>query len=264
MGVEFLQEKEREFVEQGYVIFKKLYSQKEIEQIYNLTLSLMNLIKEIDYPHDNKIHKIDYKGTQFVLQFKEDNTIIHRIVWASGAQPELLSLSRAPQLLEIIATLLQSNQADHLINSIHPKLSQDSVEFKIHQDEFHRKNYDPGWVNLNNDRSYVVCITAVDNMISENGGIYVIPYSHKLGFISADEMSKLDLNQAIAPEIAPGDTFCMNQDLVHFSLPNESSLSRIILINGFSVVGANHNPYPGEGSAQLVELVSNNSYLDEF
>lgn len=266
MNEQFLQKKELEFVDQGYVIFKTLYTQTEINKISNLTLSLINMAKEIDYPHDENIHKIVHNGTQFVLQYKENNTIVHRIVWASGAQPELLPFSRAPKLLEIIGKLLQTNQADHLINSIHPKLSHDSVEFKIHQDAFHRKNYDPTWTNINQDRSYVVCITAVDNMSAENGGIYLIPYSHQVGrLLSPVELNEVNKSQAIAPSLNQGDTLCMNQYLVHFSLPNESLLSRNILINGFSVVGANHNPYPGEGSAQLIDLVTiNHAHLDNL
>ncbi len=69
----------------------------------------------------------------------------------------------------------------------------------MHQDEFHRRNFDSKWVNVNNDRTYVVCITAIDEMTEENGGIKVFPSSHKIGrVLSNEELNALDLK--------PGDT----------------------------------------------------------
>ncbi len=261
---EYLTQKEQEFVEQGYTIFRGLFSGAEIAKISEMTNNLIEMINEIDYPHDGEIHKMNYHGSQFVLQDNGVNsTTIHRIVWAAGAMPGLLEYSRSYKLTSIVAKLLQTSHVDHLINSIHPKLSHDGVEFKIHQDEIHRRTFDANWVNVNEDRTYVVCVTAVDPMSSQNGGIYVLPSSHRVRrLLSAEEISEVDVSQAIAPSLEPGDTMCMHQHLLHYSLTNHcNESSRIIYINGWSVQGANHEPYPGEGSAQPIDIRPEDDFL---
>lgn len=252
----FLQEKEQEFVANGYVIFKNLYSLPQVSRMYNIALDLIEIAKSITYPHDNIEHRINHNGSEFSLKYYQNQTIIHRISWALGSKTELAEFSRAPELLTIIAKLLQATTADHLINVIHPKLPHDNMSWIIHQDIANRMIFDPEWKNLNQDRSYVVCITAIDAMNEGNGGLYIVPGSHKTEKkLSLAELLKLDLQQSFVPNLEPGDTMCMNQYLAHYSFPNDSSSSRIILLDGFAVVGANSKPYPGDKSACKVELL---------
>lgn len=254
----FLQEKEQEFVSNGYVIFKNLYSLPQVFRMHDIAADLIEVAKNITYPHNNIEHRVNHNGSEFSLKYYQHQTIIHRISWALGSRPELAEFSRAPELLTIIAKLLQAPIADHLINVIHPKLPHDNMSWLIHQDIANRMIFDPEWKNLNQDRSYVVCITAIDAMNEENGGLYIVPGSHKIGKkLSLAELLKLDLQQSFVPSLEPGDTMCMNQYLAHYSFPNDSNSSRIILLDGFAVVGANSKPYPGEKSACKVELLGN-------
>ena len=91
---------------------------------------------------DAEIHKITHQGTQFVIQNIDEATKIYRFVWAGAAEPDLLSFSRQNKLLIPVSQLLETSQANHIINSVHPKFSGDGVEFAIHQDIYHRRNFD--------------------------------------------------------------------------------------------------------------------------
>jgi len=250
------QEKISYFLENGYIILNNLFTLDEVNivksRIYALRDEANGLSNQL---LDSQIHKILHKGTQFVVQKIDESIKIHRFVWAGAAEPDLLNISQQNKLLEPIAQILETRQANHIINSVHPKFSGDGVKFSIHQDIYHRRNFDPSWENINEDRSYVVCITAIDNVTRENGPIMVIPGSHKLGEMTKEELQHQDLSQSSPVLLNSGDTVCMHQYLVHYSMENESEVSRFVLVNGFSYPNANHAPYPGEGSGLLIDLI---------
>ncbi len=147
----------------------------------------------------NEVHKITHKGTQFVIQNIDELVKIHRIVWAGAAEPELLSISKQDKLLTPISQLLESNKANYIINSVHLKLPNDGIQFSLHQDIHHRRNYDHNWKNVNDDRSYLACVTAIDSITKENGPIMLIAGSQKKGEISREQLEdKFDLSKAIS------------------------------------------------------------------
>lgn len=263
MDENFLNQKEQEFIDNGYVVFNNLYSLAEVQKMHNIVTSIIDETQNIEYLNKNKSHVINYNGSLLHLKFHQNQTIVHNISWIMGSKPEFSDFSRAPKLLTIVAKLLQSNQADHLINVVHPKLAHDNFTWGAHQDVSNRITADSTWKNLNKDRSYVVCITAIDPMKEENGGLFIVPNSHKGGNqLSKLELKQLDISEAYVPTLEAGDTMCMNQYLVHYSLKNKSNSSRIILLDGFSVVGANSKPYFGEGSASTIELLSGENNSD--
>ena len=58
--------------------------------------------------------------------------------------------------------------------------------------------------------------------------------------------------------LEPGDVIFMNPLLIHKSEPTSATDAedkRRLFINGFSSVGANSNPYPGEGSGETNNLI---------
>ena len=248
------QEHIKNFLEQGYFILKGIFTEQEMESIENYANKLEYKARNFILA-DDQIHKIMDGGTQFVIQSIDGVFKIHRIVWAGATEPYLLNISRKSELLNAVSQILQSNYADHLINQLHFKFSNDGVKFSSHQDIHHRKNYDSKWENVNGERSYVVCVTAIDPMTEVNGPLMVIRGSNKLGELIRSELHNQFNEQNATPIILDiGDTVCMHQYLVHYSLPNESDTPRKVLINGFSSKGANHEQYPGEESAKLIEL----------
>ncbi len=244
------------FLDSGYLILPALFSSQEVEILLNKANSLeykaRNLSKNLA---DSEVHPVKEQGSVFVIQNIEQLVKIHRIVWAGAAEPDLLNISKQSKLLTPISQLLESPKAAHIINSLHLKLPNDGVEFSIHQDIHHRRNYDSNWENINGGRTYVVCVTSINSMTENNGPIMIIAGSHKQGEIPRDHLKdRFEFNTAIPLLLEPGDTACMHQYLVHWSLPNESSDSRLVLINGFAYPGANHSPYPGDGSGVIIEL----------
>jgi ectoine hydroxylase-related dioxygenase (phytanoyl-CoA dioxygenase family) len=250
-------EQKNNFLMNGYIIFPQLFSIDEVTIIANKAIDLKTIAESLaENIFDQDIHKIIYNGTQFVIQKNDDLVKIHRIVWVGSIAPDLLDISRQNKLLTPISEILRAEQANHIINQIHFKMPNDGVDFSIHQDIHNRRDFDHSWSNTNGDTSYIVCITAVDQMTYYNGPIILIPSSH-VEEVARDQLkNKFDLNDGIPLLLSSGDTACMHQYLVHWSLPNESTNSRIVLINGFSYLGANHEVYPGDGSGELVNLIA--------
>lgn len=262
-----LQERLESFLDQGYVIIPHLFNDKEInvisKSIENLKKHALDLATNVTDYMENKILS---KGTQFVIQkFADDFIQIKRTVWAGKAEPELLEISRQDKLLNIVSKLLNTTSADHIINQIHYKFPGDNISFPPHQDIHNRRAFDHLWKNVNGDRSYVVCITAIDKNTIENGPLKYVKGSHKWGEVNLDSLKDIvNLDDAEVLLLNSGDTVCIHQYLVHYSEPNLSSNSRNVLINGFSYPGANHALYPGDGSGETISLVGMDEILDEL
>lgn len=259
----FFEDKEDEFINNGYAIFRNLFSASEVARMHEISMSLVDIARNLDFPHDHKKHLIMFNNSQFDVSFYNNQVSINRISWVLGLKPEFAEFSRSPKLLHIVSKFLQSEKADHIINSIHPKFPNDNVQWLVHQDISNRLVFDPKWKYINGDRSYVACITAIDPMSEENGGIYLIPGSHKLGRISKSNILQISIDKAIVPDLEAGDVICMNQYLVHYSLFNKANSSRILIVDGFSVVGAtNVNAYKIAESDVVLNILGNDSSVN--
>lgn len=247
-----------EYNAEGFLIIRNFFSQQEVEQV---SICANRLQREAEQLVKLQNGKIMHQGTQFVIDQNAGKIQIHRIVWAGAAEPQLLNLARQPKLLVPVGQILESTQADQLINQLHYKLPNDGVKFDWHQDVKNRRTFDPAWEDLNHKGSFVQTIIAIDQMTANNGTIYYVPKSHTRGDLFLDKINdpqKLnkiaEIDKAIPMLLNPGDIVFMNPYLVHGSHPNESSVSRRIFINGFAYPGANKQPYPGEGSASRITL----------
>ncbi len=247
-----------EYYATGILIIPNFFNKQEIEQV---SLCANRLQMEADKLSQEQTGKVMHKGTQFVIDKKNNKLQIHRIVWVGSAEPQLLKLGRQLKILVPVGQLLGSTEADHLINQLHFKLPNDEVKFDWHQDIKNRRNFDPNWQDVNQKGSFVQTIIAIDPMTEKNGAIYYVPKSHTRGDLfldkitDAEELKKIgELDKAIPLLLNPGDIVFMHPYLIHGSQPNESSMSRRAFINGFSYPGANKQPYPGEGSAQRIVL----------
>ncbi|XWN35453.1 MAG: phytanoyl-CoA dioxygenase family protein [Roseivirga sp.] len=259
--IHLTQEQYEHYQQEGYVILKQLFTAEEVAEMRALADQLKETALTLGAHQSGKVM---HQGTQFVLEREQDKATIQRIVWAGAACPRLLEYGRDKRVTHLAAQILQSDQADHLINQIHYKLPGDQVQFGWHRDIQNRRNFDPNWdeQEQHNDMGgFVQVITAIDAHTEHNGPLRVIPGSHKdrttqFGPFIEDEAlpAAFDISKTIPLLLAPGDTVLMHVYLLHNSLPNHSTAERKTLINGFSLLGSNHEPYPGEGSAQPINL----------
>ena len=112
-------------------------------------------------------------------------------------------------LVSLPAQLLGSRQVTQLINQAHYKLAGDGLEFPWHQDSAHRRYGGEAWSDVNGRGSYVQTVLAVDPAYSDNGPLYLIPGSSRMGH------------------------------RVPASAPNHSTRPRRVLINGYASPGSN-------------------------
>ncbi len=249
--------------ENGYLIQQSFFQGEELDDLEHHIQIALGSVAEVPWSGNQSEEKLYSGGTLYVLGSVGQGSlpVIKRIVWAGAKFPELLAYGRHPQLRKNVAQILDSSRATHLINQIHPKQPGDGVEYDVHRDIDNRRNFDKRWLDIKGNGSFVQTMAAIDPMGEENGGLYVILRSH-------DDCSPVKGNQQIGKEyrqekhgqkmaviMEPGDMLYVHPCLVHFSGPNTSDKPRRLFINGYAYPGANHEPYPGDGSAEVISLI---------
>ncbi len=264
-----------DFFTNGIVIIPGFFSQQEVAQALESATRLQNEAEKLAEQHTGRIM---YHGTQIVIDKVGDKNEIIRIVWAGAAEPQLLELSRQRKLLIPVSQILDSDKADQLNNQLHYKFPNGSAVTTYYQDIRARKVFDADWQDLNGKGSFVMAVIALDSLNASDGTIYYVPQSHTRGDLMLDKMqdktemlvfgdlardktndkSKLymvaQLDRAVPLELEPGDLVLWHPYLIHGSDPNRFTTPRRIFLNGFAYPGANSKPYPGEGSAQQINL----------
>ncbi|NDD59152.1 MAG: hypothetical protein EBZ47_07895 [Chlamydiae bacterium] len=179
-------------------------------------------------------HFFFLEGSRVVLNTKK---AIARINGCCGIEPDLSQFIQSPKILYTFFELLGTNDLEHLIAQIHPKLPVDQVAFPAHRDIDFRKSFDPEWQDILGNGSWVICILPIDPMNQNNGGLWIDPKSFN------ESSSDMDIFWVDAQ---PGDLFFLHPYILHGSGPNESrDASRKTLLTGFCAYGANHRAYPG-------------------
>lgn len=225
---------EDQFFEQGWFVLPQVFSAAELERIRAAFERLHRLAQSL---RTTQTHA----GAYFVLEeHGAESVIVKRIVWAGGAEPELLGFSADPRLLEPVLQLLGSGHCEQLLCQAHFKMPGDGVSFDWHQDIQHRDKGPGTWRDLNGRGSYVQTILLVDDMTPSNGPLQFISRSSVQG----------DVSQAVTVTGRAGDVLFFGPYAVHGSTANDSSIPRRVLINGYAFPGANGRVYPGEGACR--------------
>lgn len=203
-------------------------------------------------------------GSQFVVEADADasdeDVRIHRVVWCGATEPILAQFGRDARLLELASLLLGGREFDHLINQAHFKFPGDGVDFDWHQDSRHRRYGTDLWTDVDGHGSFVELVTTIDAMTPDNGPLRFIPGSQRLGHLPCGTRNDLpagsfDPDRAVAVTAPPGAVVAFGPFVIHGSEPNEGDAPRRSFLNGFSLPGANHRIYPGEGAGRRVRLV---------
>ncbi|MBM4216688.1 MAG: phytanoyl-CoA dioxygenase family protein [Gammaproteobacteria bacterium] len=252
----------REFYEQGWTIVPSLFSADEMfvarrafERLYDKAQQLRTTQN-----HDGAFFVLDAPAVGDVT--------VKRVVWAGGAEPDLLSLSADPRLVESALQLLGSDQCEQLLCQAHFKMPKDGVSFDWHQDVQHRDKGPGTWRDLNGRGSYVQTIMLVDDMTVYNGPLKFIPrssvggegqirlssdpYDYSTPMRSAAAPAFFDESQAVTVTGTAGSVLFFGPYAIHGSTSNDSFVPRRVLINGYAYPGANGRVYPGEGSCRTL------------
>jgi hypothetical protein len=233
------------FFKQGYLLKRDCIDRREIEQLSNQTNAMIQ--KTLEYAANtvdrsvpagqDQILYID--GARIVVKAMDDGRIsIARINGVGGMQPDLLKTMRSEKMVRTIAALLCTNQLEHIICQMHPKMPGDGIAFARHQDIKFRTSFDPEWKDILGNGSYAIAIIPLDRWTQENGGLWI-------------DKKNYPENKGEEPEILwidarPGDLLFMHPLVFHGSGPNVSATdSRRTLLTGFCAFGANHKVYPG-------------------
>jgi hypothetical protein len=197
----------------------------------------------------------DHDGAFFAISAPPQSAVVvQRVVWAGGAEPALLTLAEDPRLLVPALALLGTERCEQLLCQAHYKMPNDGVAFDWHQDIQHRDKGNDTWRDVNGRGSYVQSILLVDDMTDENGPLEFVPRDG----VTVDAAGRLvagaqvDASRAIAVTGRAGDVLFFGPYAVHGSTPNESTMPRRVLINGYAAPGANKRYYPGRGACRTL------------
>ena len=199
----------------------------------------------------------DHGGAFYALTVPPEGAVfVQRVVWAGGAEPGLLRLSEDPRLVEPALELLGTSHCEQLLCQAHYKMPNDGVAFDWHQDIQHRDKGGDTWRDVNGRGSYVQTILLVDDMTDENGPLEFVPRDAAVldaagRLVKKDGRVQVDVSRAVSVTGRAGDVLVFGPYAVHGSNPNQSALSRRVLINGYAAPGANKRFYPGRGAGRV-------------
>jgi len=254
----------REFFEQGWTVIPGLFSIDEMRAARRAFERLYSTAQRLRTTQD-------HDGAYFVLDAPPTGeVIVKRVVWAGGAEPDLLSLSADPRLVEPALQLLDSDHCEQLLCQAHFKMPGDGVSFDWHQDVQHRDKGPGTWRDLNGRGSYVQTIMLIDDMSEHNGPLKFIPrsavkgegrlsdaaYDYSTPMSSGAETTRFDESKAVTVTGAAGSVLFFGPYAIHGSTSNDSSVPRRVLINGYAYPGANGRVYPGRGSCRTLRRVT--------
>lgn len=226
------EDEKRAFVDRGYLVRKNLVARHEIDEMLADTIS----IARGAYPCEG----ISPAGVD-----KSDRDILQEILCIH--QPHYISPVMLKYILHVgICRVLSGIVAAHLpywdgsVKCMQSMLFVKPPNFQgqaWHQDEI----YIP-----TRDRSLTGAWIALDDATVENGCLWVLPGSHKSGYLYpqrshnnedefdfAQESYGFDASTAIPVEVPAGSVVFFNGYLLHRSLKNRSNIFRRVLVNHY-------------------------------
>ena len=252
----------REFFEQGWTLVPGLFTAGEMATARRALERLYESAQRLRTTQE-------HEGAYFVLEAPPvGDVIVKRVVWAGGAEPDLLDLSADPRLVAPALDLLGSDACEQLLCQAHFKMPGDGVSFDWHQDVQHRDKGPGTWRDLNGRGSYVQTIMLIDDMTAANGPLKFIPrsavqgdpqarlslesYDYNTPMTAGAKPLPFDVTQAVTVTGSAGSVLFFGPYAIHGSTSNGSTVPRRILINGYAYPGANGRVYPGRGSGRTL------------
>lgn len=236
----------RAFHEGGFVVLRGLFSAAEVEAAREAFERLYATAQALRYTGD-------HAGAFFVLgAAPAGEVVVHRVVWAGGAEPVLLRLGEDPRLVEPALALLGTDHCEQLLCQAHFKMPDDGVGFDWHQDIQHRDKGPGTWRDVTGRGSFVQTILLVDDMTATNGPLEFVPPGACALDASGRLVGAVDPTRAVPVLGRAGDVLLFGPYAVHGSTANTSPLPRRVLINGYAAPGANGRTYPGREAGRAL------------
>lgn len=245
------------FYRQGYFIKKQCFNEEEIieleKQVSIVIKKSFELIQlnEIISSEEDQIKYSD-EGTRIVYKHNNNSTSIVRINGCCGMNELLLRYIKSDKIIHTFYEILKTNDIEHIISQIHPKLPFDGISYPKHKDIQYRKSFDSDWNDILGNGSYAICIISIDGMSKANGGLWIDKNNYNQ-YYNTETTNNDDDNinneneeeDIIWIETNPGDALFMHPYLYHGSGPNISNYNRRTLLAGYCAYNANHKKYPG-------------------
>ncbi len=232
------------FYKQGYILKSQCLKEAQMQQlgqditgVIDQAITTIQNGKDPTFSEDDQVMYIN--GSRVVYKQRPDESIsIGRINGCGGMQPALLATIRSEKMVRTFFELLGTNDLEHLISQIHPKLPGDGIAYPRHRDIEFRKSFDPQWDDILGNGSYAICVIPIEPMTPENGGLWIDQNNYPEAKGEEPDIVWIDAR--------PGDLLFMHPHVYHGSGPNLSAnSSRKTLLTGFCAFGANHKTYPG-------------------
>lgn len=201
------------FDEQGYVIVDSIFRDELISDIKKKCDQIINC---------SELNRNDI-FSNYYLKHRPDQGVLYDLYQRF---PEFANLARNEELIEIIASIYSPNFYLYE-NSLVYKPQGKANAVPWHQD----------FINRSNEPIKVIAWIAIDDVTEENGCMYAIPGSHKLGFLpwftvkgethhTRVDLSKVDKYKAVPLEMRAGDVLIFHQLLLHSSKEVHTNLPR--------------------------------------
>jgi ectoine hydroxylase-related dioxygenase (phytanoyl-CoA dioxygenase family) len=251
----------RRYHDDGFLIVEDLFSREEVSGVAAAAERLRDVGRRLAATlpagqHGADEQKVESSGSQFVFGAANGTPRLLRVVWAGGCEPAFLACGRDARITSIVARLLRSSTAVHLLNQLHAKYPHDGLEFEPHQDSEHRRYGTPEWRDVDGRGSYVQTVVAIDDSTPDNGPLVFYPGSGRRGHLDpASVRRRFGSRPGVPALLAAGSAAFFGPYVVHRSAENRGTLPRRIAINGFALPGANSRPYFGAGTGVPLDLL---------
>jgi len=233
------------FVDNGYLAMPGLIQPRELEELKADTTKLARG----GYPCPN-LKPITGGAEMSDKEILQNILCIHQ---PHGISPIMLKYVKHPQLCGVLSQITAAHLPfwDGSVKCMQSMLFVKPPGFQgqaWHQDEV----YIP-----TRDRSLVGAWIAIDDATIENGCLWVVPQSHRSGYLFpmsehknpdefdfAPESQGVDNQKAVPVEVKAGTVVYFNGHLLHRSMKNRSTIFRRVLVNhymnAYSLLPWNH------------------------
>ena len=235
----------------GYLRIDGFFYPNEVKAMSDAALRIKDKIELLRLVGERKFNGSKVYSKQIV----GGEIRIEHVNWCGAMESVLMHYGTEPRLTRLVSSLLENDEADHLINQIHYKNPGDRMEFPFHQDCMNRRYGTEGWKDVNGRGSYVAVVAAIDEMTPYNGPLLFSENPKE--YIGEIDKAEQERHRRIAKPVLmnPGDIIFIGPYLIHGSFANKSKESRRVLINGFSFPGANLRKFDISGAGQRISLI---------
>ena len=225
----------KSFRELGYHVARSVFDSSEIARLEEGYDYILETAARDDLSEEVRKGKGDvhiHLQTPEPMSGPEAVRYLRKVQWPALLHPAFEEIRNSPKFPALLEPLIGTSLKQY-INQINFKMPGGEIEFPWHQD------IRPTPAFRDQVNTYVQTIIVIDEATVENGCLFIVPGSHKLGnlkvkrYAEGQVEAQLDTSTAVPMEGAPGDVVMFTSYTVHGSRPNQTDQPRRSYINGF-------------------------------